>query len=52
VGQSGNPVSPHWNDLFPLWSTGQYHAMPFTREAVEEFMESRLDLLPADGGSA
>jgi penicillin amidase len=47
VGQSGNPASPHFNDLFPLWSTGQYHPLPFTRQAVEAATESRLHLLPA-----
>ena len=47
VGQSGNPASPHWNDLFPLWSSGRYHPMPFTRRAVEEACESRLTLVPA-----
>jgi penicillin G amidase len=46
VGQSGNPASPHFNDLFPLWSTGQYHPLPFTRPAVEAVTESRLELLP------
>jgi penicillin amidase len=46
VGQSGNPASPHWNDLFPLWSTGRHHGMPFTREAVERELDSKLDLVP------
>ncbi|HEV8419974.1 MAG TPA: penicillin acylase family protein [Actinomycetota bacterium] len=46
VGQSGNPASPHFNDLFSLWSTGQYHPLPFTREAIEAETESRLELLP------
>jgi penicillin amidase len=46
VGQSGNPASPHFNDQFPLWSTGQYHPLPFTRPAVEAATESRLELLP------
>jgi penicillin amidase len=46
VGQSGNPASPHFNDLYPLWSTGRYHPLPFTREAVEAAAESKLDLLP------
>jgi penicillin amidase len=48
VGQSGNPASPHYRDLFPLWSTGQYHPLPFTRRAVEAETESRLDLLPEE----
>ena len=47
VGQSGNPASPHWNDLFPLWSTGRHHPLPFTRGAVENATESKLALLPA-----
>ncbi|HEY6784864.1 MAG TPA: penicillin acylase family protein, partial [Gemmatimonadales bacterium] len=46
VGQSGNPASPHWNDLFPLWSTGRHHPMPFSRPAVESACEHRLSLLP------
>lgn len=46
VGQSGNPASPHFKDLFPLWSTGQYHPLPFTRAAVEAAAESRIELSP------
>jgi penicillin amidase len=46
LGQSGNPASPHFNDLFPLWSTGRHHGLPFTRAAVEAATESTLTLLP------
>ena len=46
VGQSGNPASPHFNDLFPLWSTGKLHPLPFTRAAVEAALESKLELEP------
>jgi len=46
VGQSGNPASPHWNDLFPLWSTGRHHPLPFSRPAVEAATESVLQLEP------
>jgi penicillin G amidase len=46
VGQSGNPASPHFSDLYPLWSTGRYHPLPFTRGAVESAAVSKLDLLP------
>jgi penicillin G amidase len=49
VGQSGNPASPHFNDLFPLWSTGQYHPLPFTRAAVEANAEGTLNLIPPAG---
>lgn len=46
VGQSGNPASPHFKDLFPLWSNVDYHPLPFTRAAVEAATESALTLLP------
>jgi penicillin G amidase len=46
VGQSGNPASPHFNDLYPLWSKGEYHPLPFTRAAVEAAAESTLTLVP------
>jgi penicillin amidase len=48
VGQSGNPESPHFADLLPLWAEGKHHPMPFTREAVERHVEGRLRLTPAD----
>jgi penicillin amidase len=48
VGQSGNPVSPHFADLVPLWSEGTHHPMPFTREAVERHVEGTLLLRPAE----
>jgi penicillin amidase len=47
VGQSGNPASPHYRDLFELWSTGSYHPLPFTRRAVEAETESTLQLVPS-----
>jgi penicillin amidase len=46
VGQSGNPASPHFDDLFPLWSTGRYHPLPFSRKAVEAAAASTLNLIP------
>lgn len=46
VGQSGNPASPHYRDLFELWSAGRYHPLPFTRRAVQPETESTLQLVP------
>lgn len=46
-GISGQPGSPHYGDLLPLWAAGQYHPMLFTRKAVENAAASRLWLLPA-----
>ncbi|MCU0476376.1 MAG: penicillin acylase family protein [Anaerolineae bacterium] len=46
TGQSGHPFSPHYADLLPLWSTGQYKPMLFTRSAVEAGAVARLTLVP------
>ena len=46
VGQSGNPVSPHFKDQLSLWAEGQHHPLPFTRPAVEDAALHRLELLP------
>jgi penicillin amidase len=46
VGQSGNPASPHFADLLPLWGDGRHHPLPFTREAVEAAADSTLILVP------
>ncbi|HZA26515.1 MAG TPA: penicillin acylase family protein [Actinomycetota bacterium] len=47
LGQSGNPVSPHFKDQLELWASGKHHPMPFTRSAVLAAAESTLRLLPA-----
>jgi penicillin amidase len=31
-GQSGNPCSPHFDDLFPFWQKGEGVPIPFTRD--------------------
>ena len=46
VGQSGNPASPHFADLFPLWAEGRHHPLPFSRSAVEAAAESTQRLVP------
>jgi penicillin amidase len=46
TGQSGNPMSPHYFDQNPLWSTGKYRTLAFTRAAVEKAKASRLLLTP------
>jgi penicillin amidase len=48
-GVSGQPGSPHYEDLLPLWAAGQYHPLPFSRRAVESSASQRLMLLPAAG---
>ncbi len=46
TGQSGNPVSSHWNDQAALWATGELRPCPITRPAVEAAAERSLLLLP------
>lgn len=46
-GQSGQPGSPHYDDLLPMWAEGEYAPLVFSREAVEAAAESRLILKPA-----
>lgn len=45
-GQSGDPGSPHYRDLAPLWQRGEYFPLLYSREAVERATEMRIKLLP------
>lgn len=45
-GQSGQPGSPHYGDLLPLWARGEHHPMPFSRAAVERYAAHRQWLRP------
>jgi penicillin amidase len=45
-GQSGDPRSPHYGDLAPLWAKGEYFPMRYSDEAVEEAIEHRIVLSP------
>jgi penicillin G amidase len=46
-GQSGNPMSPHYDDQIPVWQQGRGIKVPWSPEAVESITESRLTLVPA-----
>lgn len=46
-GQSGDPASPHYRDLFPVWARDGYVPLLFGREAVEGAVEARIPLAPA-----
>ena len=50
-GQSGDPRSPHYRDLAPIWARGEYVPMPYSEEAVVAAKERRIVLTPADGGT-
>jgi len=45
-GQSGQPGSPHYSDLLPLWDGGQYFPLVYSRKAVEKEVTDRLRLEP------
>jgi penicillin amidase len=45
-GQSGDPDSPHYRDLFELWARGRYFTLAFSREKVEAVKESVTMLQP------
>ena len=46
-GESGDPASPHYGDLFPIWARGGYVPMLFSRAAVEAAAEHVTALTPA-----
>lgn len=46
-GQSGDPFSPHYRDLAPLWAGGSYVPLSYSREAVERSASELLRLTPA-----
>jgi len=45
-GQSGDPFSAHYRDLAPLWATGQYVPLLYSRAAVEAATAEAITLTP------
>jgi penicillin amidase len=45
-GQSESPSSPHFRDLAPIWSAGEWMMLPFSDEAVRAAARETLTLLP------
>ena len=43
-GQSGDPRSPHYADLAPLWAKGEYVPLLYSREAVDAATETLITL--------
>jgi penicillin amidase len=46
-GQSGNPLSPHFTDLFDLWQRGEGVPIPWTADDVRDAVRETLRLEPA-----
>ncbi|MGH9629529.1 MAG: penicillin acylase family protein [Bryobacteraceae bacterium] len=45
-GESGDPQSPHYDDLLREWASRQYHPMLFSRDKVEAATVERIRLVP------
>jgi penicillin amidase len=45
-GQSGDPASPHYADLFADWAKGGAFPLLYSRDRVEAVAEQRLRLVP------
>ena len=45
-GQSGQPSSPHYADLMPLWEAGRYFPLNYSRKSVEKNTINRLLFKP------
>jgi len=45
-GQSDDPMSAHYRDLFPMWAEGSYVPLRFSRAAVERDAEDHIRLMP------
>jgi penicillin amidase len=45
-GQSGDPASPHYRDLFEPWATGEYFPLLYSAEKVDGATENTIRLVP------
>ena len=49
-GQSGNPMSPHYDNLLPFWLRGDGVPIAWTQKAVEKATVETLRLVPRSQG--
>jgi penicillin amidase len=47
-GQSADPNSRHYRDLFPIWAEGGYVPLAFSRDAVDRVASRIISLSPAN----
>lgn len=45
-GQSGNPASPFYRNLFEPWANDEYFPVYYSREKVEDFAHTKTTLVP------
>ncbi|WP_088340208.1 penicillin acylase family protein [Robiginitalea sediminis] len=46
-GQSGNPESPYYGNLFETWASDGYFPLYYSRDSVQRHADARLVLTPA-----
>ena len=46
-GQSGNPESSHYNDLFEEWARDGVFPLFYSREKIESVTHEKINLIPA-----
>lgn len=46
TGQSGHADHPHYDDMIPMWQTGEYYPMLWHRQGIEQNAESVQVLVP------
>ena len=51
-GQSGQPGSPYYGNLLPLWADNRYFPLAFSRKAVDRHAAHTLTLRPAQAPTA
>ena len=47
-GQSGDPRSPHYGDLAPLWAKGEYVPLLYSRDKIDAATQTLIVLRPAE----
>lgn len=48
-GQSGDPRSPHYSDLFSMWARNETFLMLYSRGKIEVASKQRITLSPVEG---
>jgi penicillin amidase len=45
-GQSGDPESPHYRNLFEDWANDRFHPVFYSRDRIEATTDLRFQLSP------
>jgi penicillin amidase len=49
-GQGGDPLGPHYDDLFEMWAKGRYFPLFYSRARIESVTAQTLHLVPPGTG--